>query len=79
MEELIARILEQSIVSGGFLLLLVHVLHKQEKQLDTFTKQLETFAGQMSKSNTLLLKISNTLSTFDERLQRLEGRDKNAD
>lgn len=45
MEELIAKIIEQSIVSGGFLFLLYHMVTKQEKRMDTISevlgKQLE--------------------------------------
>lgn len=68
MMEIITGIMEDSVVAGGFLFLLYHVLHKQELQLGTFAKQME-------KSNQALMKISQTLSTFDMRLQRLEGRD----
>lgn len=68
MMDMIAKVMEDSVVAGGFLLLLYHVLHKQEIQLKAFAKQME-------KSNQNLLKISQTLSTFDARLQRLEEKD----
>lgn len=41
MEELIARILEQSIVSGGFLFLLYHMVTKQEERMDKISEVLE--------------------------------------
>lgn len=48
MEELIARVIEQSIVSGGFLFLLYHVIHKQEERLEQITKVLTQMSQQLS-------------------------------
>lgn len=58
MEEIIARVIEQSIVSGGFLFLLYHVIHKQEQRLEEITK--------------VLMQMSKQLSQMDKRLQKLE-------
>lgn len=41
MEELIAKIIEQSIVSGGFLFLLWHMVTKQEERMDKISEVLE--------------------------------------
>lgn len=41
MEELIAKIIEQSIVSGGFLFLLYHMVTKQEERMDKISEVLE--------------------------------------
>ena len=73
MEEVIARILEQSIISGAFILVLYHILHKQDEQLKNFSQE-------MKNSNKLLLEISKTLSQFGSRLENLERKgDKDAD
>lgn len=58
MEEVIARLLEQNIISGAFILLLWYVLNKQDKQLSKFSDSLER--------NTQLL------GEISIRLQRLE-------
>lgn len=70
---MIARLIEQSVVSGAFILVLYHILHKQDRQLGTF-------ATQMEKSNKLLAEISKTLSNLSIRVEHLEGKgDKDAD
>ena len=65
------KVFEDSIVAGGFIFLLYHVLHKQDLQL-------KDFGEQMRLSNETLAQISRTLTTFDSRLQKLEKDDENA-
>lgn len=62
MEELIAKVIEQSVVSGGFILLLYFVLNKQEIQL-------KRFAEQMEQSNIVLSQISTRLESLERRDQ----------
>jgi glutaredoxin 2 len=66
MEEMIARLIEQNVVSGAFILLLWYVLNKQDKQLGKFADSLE--------------KTTQLLGEISIRLQRLEERgDRDAD
>lgn len=65
MEAVIASMVEKSVITGAFLLLLWHFITTNARQMDKF-------AEQMRKSNQALEKINNTLSGFDMRLQRLE-------
>lgn len=65
MEAVIASMVEKSVITGAFLLLLWHFITTNARQMDKF-------AEQMHKSNQALEKINKTLSGFDMRLQRLE-------
>lgn len=65
MEAVIASMVEKSVITGAFLLLLWHFITTNAKQMDKF-------AEQMHKSNQALEKINKTLGGFDMRLQRLE-------
>jgi hypothetical protein len=67
MESVIASMIEKSVITGAFLLLLWHFITTNAKQMDKF-------AEQMHKSNQALEKINKTLGSFDMRLQRLEER-----
>lgn len=67
METVIASMVEKSVITGAFLLLLWHFITTNAKQMDKF-------AEQMSKSNRALENINKTLGSFDMRLQRLENK-----
>lgn len=55
-EEVLARVLEQSIVSGGFLFLLWHVVQQQDKRMQEIVKVLDS----MNKSlNVLSKRVEN--------------------
>jgi hypothetical protein len=73
MDTIIASMLEKSVISGAFVLLLWHFINTNARQMDKFADQLGRFSDQMGKSNKSLDGISKTLSGFDVRLQRLEA------
>lgn len=65
MEELIAKIIEQSIVSGGFLFLLWHMVTKQDKTLNNI-------ADVMEKQLEVISEMKTEMSNMNERLTDLE-------
>lgn len=62
LEQLIVKAFEQSLVGGGFMLLLWYVLHKQDKQLSMFSSQMK--------------ETTDVLREISERLLILESKDK---
>lgn len=67
-EQLIAKVIEDSVVAGGFIFLLYHVLHKQDKLLQGFSKELRA-------SNNTMVEICSTLKEFNTRLEVLEKKE----
>ena len=67
MIDIVAKVLEDSVVAGGFILLLYHVLKKQDELL-------QTFANELKASNATQQEISKTLLIFNDRLSRLESK-----
>ena len=65
MTEIVVKILEDSVLAGGFFLLLYYFINEQKTILREFAKELRA-------SNEVQMQISNTLTRFDERLQALE-------
>lgn len=65
MEEIIARVLEQSIVSGGFLFLLYHMTTKQDNTLNNI-------ANVMSEMLKVISDMKNEMGDMNDRLKDLE-------
>lgn len=65
MEELIARIIEQSIVSGGFLFLLYHMTTKQDTTLNNIARVMEEQLKVISE-------MKNEIGNMNDRLTDLE-------
>lgn len=60
MSDLVAGVIEQSVVAGGFLLLLHYFINTQKDILSKFAEE--------------LAKFNNTLIGIDKRLEKLEKR-----
>lgn len=69
METLIASLLEKTIVGGAFIYMLHFFLTK-------FSVSLETISTHMQKMSETLLRTNARLDNIEERLDRLEGGDK---
>jgi hypothetical protein len=68
MEELILKIIENSLIGGAFLFLLYQFVTK-------FTKTQEDIVSGLTSVATTLLKVSETLNNLDERVKALEEKE----
>lgn len=76
MDVILASLFEKSVVYGAFVLLLYHVLHKQDRMLIDLTnkqdKQLVDFGKTLKESNKTMKEISETLIGLENRLEKIE-------
>jgi hypothetical protein len=68
MEELILKIIENSLIGGAFLFLLYQFVTK-------FTKTQEEIVTGLTNMATTLVKVSETLNNLDERVKALEEKE----
>jgi hypothetical protein len=68
MEELILKIIENSLIGGAFLFLLYQFVTK-------FTKTQEDIVTGLTNMATTLVKVSETLNNLDERVKALEEKE----
>jgi hypothetical protein len=80
-EELIAGLLEKSVLAGAFMYMLHYFLTKQEKHQDRQTNTLVAIGDTLAKVSITLLEVCHTLETLgdnmesmDRRIQKLEER-----
>lgn len=69
MDELILKIIENSLVGGAFMFLLYQFVTK-------FTTTQQDIVSALSEITKTLSTMSNTLSTLDERVRKLEEEEK---
>jgi hypothetical protein len=67
-EELILKIIENSLIGGAFLFLLYQFVTK-------FTKTQEDIVSGLTQMSTTLVKVSETLNNLDERVKALEEKE----
>ena len=80
-EELIAGLLEKSVVAGAFIWMLYFILTKQEKSQERQATILEGISDTQAKISMTLIEvchkmedISDTIVAMDTRIQKLEER-----